>query len=111
MGLFGLASINITKRTKEIGIRKVLGANILGLFNLINKQFLILLIISAIIAGPLSYVLVKSIMDNMHQFHIPITVNHFIFTFLMILFTAVATISALIYRATNINPVESLKYE
>jgi putative ABC transport system permease protein len=111
MGLFGLASININKRTKEIGIRKVLGANVLSLLNLMNTQFLKLLIISTIIASPLSYLMIKSMMDNMHKFHIPITAGQFVLTFILILFTAITTISALIYRAANINPVETLKYE
>ncbi len=111
MGLFGLASVNINQRMKEIGIRKVLGANILNLVNLINRQFLLLLIISSIIATPLGFIMVKGLMGSVHQYHIPISVSQFIFTFVIILFTAAATISSLLYRAANINPVDTLKYE
>jgi len=111
MGLFGLASVNINKRIKEISVRKVLGAKTLGLMNLINRQFLVLLIISSFIATPLGYLMVKAIMGSVHHYHIPISISQFVFTFVIILLTAVLTISSLLYRAANINPVETLKYE
>lgn len=111
MGLFGLASVNIANQTKEIAVRKVLGAEKFGLIKLINKQFVILLLIAMIIATPLAYQMTKSVMDAMHGFHLPITTIHFIFTSIIILFTAILTTSSLIYRAACINPAEALKYE
>jgi ABC-type antimicrobial peptide transport system permease subunit len=111
MGLFGLASVTITNRMKEIGVRKVLGATILSLLKLINKQFLLLIAISTMIAMPISYLMIKAVIESIHQYHIPISYTHFISSFILIVFTSALTISSLIYRATRLDPVRILKYE
>ncbi len=112
MGLFGLVSISITKRMKEISIRKVLGANLFSIFKLMNREYLLLLTISSVIAAPLSYKIIKSIMDSMNQlYHVPVSAIYFIITFIMIIVTAAFTVSSLLYKAANTNPVDSLRDE
>jgi ABC-type antimicrobial peptide transport system permease subunit len=111
MGLFGLASINISKRKKEIGIRKVLGAGIPSLLRLVNKEFIVLILISSIIAAPVSYVFVKSALEAIHDYYIPITAGFFIFTFFVIIVTSLLSISSLLYKAASTNPANTIRHE
>jgi putative ABC transport system permease protein len=111
MGLFGLVSINIAKRKKEIGIRKALGADIRNIFILLNRPYFIMLLISTILAAPVSYLLVKSAMDSVHQYHIEISVIHFIITLGVILLTALLSAFMFVLKAARSNPVDSLRYE
>ncbi len=111
MGLFGLVSINITKRTKEIGIRKVLGADFANLFNLINRPFLILLAVSLSSGSILSYFLINAVMEAMHEYHISVSAVHIVITSSFIVFTAVIAAFSQIYKAANSNPIDSIRYE
>ncbi|MFC1725296.1 ABC transporter permease [candidate division KSB1 bacterium] len=111
LGLFGLASVNISKRKKEIGIRKVHGAGVFSLLKLVNKEFLVLIVISSVIATPVSYLLVKSALEAIHDYFIPITAVFFIFTFIVILVTSILSISSLLYKAANTNPVNTIRNE
>lgn len=64
LGLFGLASFNIVKRTKEIGIRKVLGASVSGLVGLLSRDFIRLVLVAVVIAGPLAYWVLQRWLQN-----------------------------------------------
>ena len=110
-GLFSLVSLNINKRTREIGIRKVLGASILQIFNLLNREFLIILIISSILGSVLGYYFMKAFLGDIFEYHINMGPGVFILSIAIILISALLTSGRKIYRASQLNPANSLKYE
>ncbi|MHB1685989.1 MAG: ABC transporter permease [Ignavibacteriaceae bacterium] len=110
LGLFGLASYSIEKRTKEIGIRKVLGSSVKEIIFLLSKDFFVLVIISGIIAVPASYYFMHSWLE---QFAYRININPvvFVLSIIAVLFIALLTISYHAIKAATANPVKSLRYE
>jgi putative ABC transport system permease protein len=111
LGLFGLAGINAINRTREIGIRKVMGADISTIFILLNKQYVVLSLIAFAAAIPLSYyALTKWFLDD---FKYKVTLGWEVFALSMGvgLFVAILTVSYHGIKAAMINPAETLKYE
>jgi putative ABC transport system permease protein len=110
MGLFGLATLVVVRRTKEIGIRKVLGANIGRIVALLSKDFVLLVAISSIIAFPIAWwALQKWLQDFAYRIHTPWLV--FAGAALLALIIAVVTVSVQAIRAAMTNPVKSLRTE
>ena len=110
LGIIGMVSLSIQKRTKEIGIRKVLGSSVAGIVTLFLKEFLIIIIIAGIIACPLAYIIMKDWL-NEYAYRINITAQPFILsTFLLGLIT-ILLIALQTSRAANANPVKSLRTE
>jgi len=110
LGLFGLASFVAEQRTKEIGIRKVLGASVANLWRMLSREFVLLVIISCVIAAPLSYyVLVKGIQEYDYKTEI----NGWIFVLAGLAAFAITlmTVSFQSIRAALANPVNSLRSE
>jgi len=110
LGLFGLASLMVEKRMKELGIRKVLGASVTGLLGLVSKNILILVIAANIFAWPLAYL----VMDNWLQgfaFRVDISLYVFLVSGFAALFISAITISFQTLKAATKNPVETLRYE
>ena len=110
LGLLGLVSFSAHQRTKEIGIRKVLGASISRIIYLLSKEVMILVIVSTIIASPIAYFVMSNWLQNF-AFRIKMTVWMFILTALTILFMAILTISYQAIKAACANPADALKYE
>lgn len=110
MGLFGLAAFMMEQRTKEIGIRKVLGADIFQIVTMLNKDFLKLIGISFLISLPLGWYLTNNWLEN---FAYKISVGPFIFiiTALIAFGIAVLTVSYKSLKTANANPVDSLRGE
>jgi putative ABC transport system permease protein len=110
MGMFGLISLFAKQRVKEIGIRKVLGASVEGIVQLLSKDFLMLVGIAIIIASPLAwYIMDKWLQD--FAYRIDIRWWMFLVAGLVSVFIALATISFQAVRAALANPVKSLKTE
>jgi len=110
IGLAGLASFTIEKRTREIGIRKVLGASILQLLELISREFVRLVFIAFLIAIPLAWWLMKNWLEN-YTFRVEISGWLFAAVgFIVLLLTMVVVGANTINAATN-NPVKSLRAE
>jgi putative ABC transport system permease protein len=110
MGLFGLAAFSAEQRTKEIGIRKVLGANVLDIVGLLSKRFLILVIIASLIALPIAW----WAMNNwLKDFPYRIIISWWMFSVAIIaaLVIALVTVSFQSIRAAIANPVKSLRTE
>ncbi|SHH75338.1 putative ABC transport system permease protein [Chryseolinea serpens] len=110
LGLFGLASFTASQRTKEIGIRKVLGSTVPNIFLLLSKDFLKLVIFANVIAIPL----VVYFMDKwLHTFAFRINIGYWIFlvSAVLTLLIALITVSFQSIRAAMANPVKSLRYE
>lgn len=110
MGLFGLASISIQRRIKEVGIRKVMGASTIELMIILSKNFALMILISFVLASPLTYLFLSGWLDN---FAYRIDINPLIFLIggIVAMAIALATISMHVIRAANANPVKSLQYE
>lgn len=110
MGLFGLAAFTAKRRIKEIGIRKVLGASIANIVLMLNKEFVLLILIAIIIASPFAGYLMNRWLENFAY-----TVNITWFTFLLAgtiaIVIALATVSHLAIRAATMNPAKSLRTE
>lgn len=110
LGLLGLASLSVSRRTKEIGIRKVLGANVPSLVSLLSKDFVKLLLIANILGWPLAY---WAMNQWLAAFAYRIQLSPFVFiaagalTFLI----ALTTICAQTLKAARSNPVDALRYE
>ena len=110
LGLLGLASYNTLQRTREIGIRKVLGASVSGIVNMLSKEFLQLVFIAAIIAFPLAWFGMNKWLQS-YAYKIDIGWWVFIAAGSLALFIALTTVSFQAIRAALANPVKSLRSE
>ncbi|MGX1927961.1 ABC transporter permease [Flagellimonas sp. 2504JD4-2] len=110
LGLFGLASFTTLQRTKEIGIRKVLGASVVNILKLLYTEFGALLIISFIIAIPLAWIMANNWLDG-YAFSISMHWSFFIWPFLLLMFIAMLTVSFQSLKASMANPIKSLRTE
>ena len=110
MGLFGLVAFITERRTKEIGIRKVMGASIGGIVFLLSKEFSRWVFFANIIAWPLAYYF----MNNwLNEFAYKINIPFLLFPFagVLVLIIALLTVSSLTFKAAIANPARSLRYE
>jgi hypothetical protein len=110
LGLLGLAMFTAEQRIKEIGIRKVLGASVGSLFNLLSSEFIVLVIIALVIASPIAwYAMNKWLQD--FAYHAPIQWWVFALSGGLIILIALITVSFQAAKAALINPVKSLRSE
>jgi len=110
LGLFGLASFTAQKRTKEIGIRKVLGASVPKITYLLAKEFIKWVIAANLIAWPVAYYGMSKWLQNF-AYHTNLSIQIFIFTTFIAIFIALLTVSYQTVRAAVANPIDSLRYE
>lgn len=110
LGLFGLASFTTLQRTKEIGIRKVLGASVTGIMKLLYQEFALLLILAFVVAIPLAWLTVSKWLQG-YAFRINIQWTYFIIPFLVIVAIALLTVSFQSIKVAIANPVKSLRTE
>jgi putative ABC transport system permease protein len=110
MGLFGLAMFTAEQRTREIGIRKVLGATVTNIVTLLSKDFVLLIILSLIIASPIAgYFMSRWLEDFAYRIHVTGWV--YILAGTMAILIALCTVSFQAIRAAIANPVTSLRSE
>lgn len=110
LGLFGMASFMAERRTKEIGVRKVMGASVFNLWTLLSKDFVLLVVISLIIAIPMGWYLMHNWLQNYH-YHSEISWWIFAVAGVGILIITLLTVSFQSVKAALMNPVKSLKAE
>jgi ABC-type antimicrobial peptide transport system permease subunit len=110
LGLFGLSSFMAEQRTKEIGVRKVLGATVLNITTLLSKDFLKLVIISIVIASPIAYFTMKNWLQD-YEYRIEIGAGIFVLVMIVAIITALSTVSYQAIKAGLANPVKSLRTE
>ncbi len=110
LGLFGLASFVAEQRRKEIGIRKVLGATMLGVWQLLSEEFLILVLISLLIASPVAWYMMNQWLEN-YQYRAQIAWWIFGAAALTAIIITLLTVSFHAIKAALINPVKSLRTE
>ena len=110
MGLFGLISISVVKRMKEISIRKVLGASITSIARLLTKDLVRILILSTAIAAPLCFIMMNQIL-NEYEYHAPISILQLIVTGVLMISISLVTVFSQIMKAARLNPVDTLSNE
>ncbi|GAB4234750.1 MAG: hypothetical protein Tsb0034_08600 [Ekhidna sp.] len=110
LGLFGLSSYTAVQKTKEIGIRKVLGSSTGGIVQLMFKDFLILIGIANLIAWPLAWYFLNSWLEN-YPYHISINFLLFALAAGLVLIIAFLTVSYYTFKTAQLNPAKTLKYE
>jgi ABC-type antimicrobial peptide transport system permease subunit len=110
LGLYGLASFMVNQRTKEAGIRKVLGATVSNIVYLFSKEFIVLIAIAFLIAAPLAWHFMGQWLEE-YTYHIDITWAVFVLGGLGALLIALSTVSYQAIKAAIANPVESLRTE
>ena len=110
LGLFGLASFVAEQRTKEIGIRKVLGASVVNLWRMLSQDFVVLVIISSVLAVPIAYYFVN---DWLNQFDYRTNVSWWVFVISLCgaVVITLLTVSFQAIKASVMNPVKSLRTE
>lgn len=110
MGLFGLSSFSIIQRTKELGIRKVLGASVSNISTMITSQYLKLIVIAYVIAVPLLYLGAVNWLKN-YEIRIELDVLFFIIPMVLSLFIGLISIIQQTTKASLQNPVKSIRQE
>ena len=110
LGLFGLASFTAEQRVKEIGVRKVLGASVFNLWQLLSKDFVLLVLLSCIIAIPVGWYLMKEWLKN-YEYRTSIGVEVFVGVVLAAVVITLITVSFQAIKAAIANPVKSLRTE
>jgi putative ABC transport system permease protein len=110
LGVLGLISLSIQKRTKEIGIRKVLGSSVAGITALFLKDFLGVILIACIVACPLAYLIMQKWLDD-YAYKINISISPFVFS--IALLTVITTLLIILQtiKAAFANPIKSLRNE
>ncbi|MEZ4701251.1 MAG: FtsX-like permease family protein [Rhodothermales bacterium] len=110
LGLFGLASFSAEQRTKEIGIRKVLGAGVAQIAGLFTKEYTLLVLFAVLASTPIAYLAIQSWLDQF-AYHIPVRPWLFLGTMAITLIIALASVIYQAILAALADPVESLRYE
>jgi len=110
LGLFGLATFMAERRTREIGIRRVLGASIPGLTATMSREFVVSVLIANLVAWPAAWLIMRRWLESF-AYRAPLSPLSFVFSGVLVLAFALATVSGLSIRAASANPVEALRYE
>ena len=110
LGLFGLISFTISKRRKELGIRKILGAGNANLFLLLSSSFAWQVVIAFLFASPVAYVIMQDWLSAF-EYRVGIGIELFLIAGLIAVLIAMVTISYRAIKAIRSNPVDSLRYE
>jgi putative ABC transport system permease protein len=110
LGLLGLAAFATQQRTKEIGVRKVLGASATDVVALLSRDFLKLVVVAVVIASPVAYVLMREWLENF-AYRVDLGPKAFLIAGGLALLLALATVSTQALRAASADPVKALRYE
>ncbi|HZY82796.1 MAG TPA: ABC transporter permease [Cyclobacteriaceae bacterium] len=110
LGLFGLASFSAERRSKEVGIRKVMGASVNSIVGLLGREFIMLVFVAFVIASPIAWFVMNGWLQTF-AFHIPLNAIPFIITGIGAVLIAVVTVSWRTIRVARENPIKSLRDE
>lgn len=111
MGLFALVSLTIARRTKEIGVRKVIGASVSHIVTLVNFEYIWLLVIGLGIANLAGYFLNQLLLDSVFYYNSGVGLWTIIGSNMVVLMIVIVTISSQVWNVATANPVDSLRYE
>ena len=110
LGLFGLATFTAEARTKEIGIRKVLGASVLNLVNLLSQDFIKLVLVALVVASPIAYYAMTRFLES-YVYRVSIDWPVFVVSAILAIAIALITVSYQAIKAALMNPAKSLNTE
>ena len=110
LGLFGLSAFMAIQRTKEIGIRKILGASMTSIMTLLSGDFLKLILLASVFALPVAYLFLNSWLEN-YAFKVSVGWWFFVGPVVLVFLIAVLSLSFQTYKAAKADPVTTLKYE
>ncbi len=110
-GLFTLVSLNIIKKMKEIGVRKVLGASVGNITKVINKEFAIILLFSCVMGGALGWWMSAMLMESIWDYYQKVTITSMIISAAILLIASALSIGYKIYKTTRLNPAHVLRDE
>ncbi len=110
-GLFSLVSLNIIKKMKEIGVRKVLGASVLNITRIINTEFVIILLIASLLGSVMSFYAVDALMDSIWDYYQSTTSITFIISIIALFLVSALAIGYKVFSAASMNPVNTLRDE
>ena len=110
MGLIGLSIFNNNRRTKEVGIRKAMGAHSGIIMKLLLSEFMKLVVLSNLIAIPVAYLILKKIFQ-VFSYSVDLKLSVFLLVFLLSVFLSLITVTYQAFRTARSNPVNSLRYE
>ncbi len=111
LGLFGLSSYAVERRIKEIGIRKVLGASVSGIIQMLVRDFVKLVVVANIIAIPIAYFIMKRLIHFLYSYPTTIGAGVFVLCSVLSLLVALITVSSQTIKSALLNPAETLRYE
>ena len=110
-GLFSLVSLNIVKKMKEVGIRKVLGASTINIIRLIGLEFVVILGLASILGSGLGYFMVNKMMDAVWEYYLEVGYTTLEICAIFLFSVAIGTVGMKVFRTTLINPVNVLREE
>lgn len=110
-GLFALVSLNLQKRTKELGIRKILGASLQHIVVQASRLYTVVILISLVVGSLLGSLMVNALMDSVWEYYVAIDVRVITLAVLILFSIATATVGAKILEITRSNPVDALRHE
>ena len=108
-GLFALFSLNILKRMKEIGVRKILGASATHIASVVNREFIFILLASAAVGGGMGYLMTDTLMDAVWAYYQSLNVFTFGVCVLALFLVALVTVAYKTIATAMMNPVDSLR--
>ncbi|RLD23617.1 MAG: hypothetical protein DRI71_04915 [Bacteroidetes bacterium] len=111
IGLFSLVSLDIIKRMKEIGVRKVLGASVPHIVNIINKRYIIILSIASVLGSVMGYYMTDMLMGSIWTYYLPIGAGAFIIAIVVLAVIAAVTVGGKVVKAASTNPAYTLRDE
>jgi ABC-type antimicrobial peptide transport system permease subunit len=110
-GIYALATLNVQKRTKEIGIRKVLGASVQSILQLVNREFLVLLTLAALLGSVGGYTLTTALLNDLFAQHVEVNLLTLTLCSLMVFISGMLATSGTILNTARKNPTTSLRSE
>ena len=110
-GIFALASLNVAKRTKEIGVRKTLGASVANIVGLLNREFTFVLLGSSVIGSVAGYYFMEWLLSQIYAYRIDVGILSVLLCALAIFSVGICTTSSTIIKAAGLSPVKTLRSE
>ena len=110
-GLYCLVSLNIIRRTKEIGVRKVLGASVYHIFRIVNTEFAIILVVAFILGTWASYTVTHAVMSSIWKYYQGVNAATFALAIALMLIISILTIGHKVFGIAMLNPVKTLRDE
>lgn len=111
IGLYSLVSLNVIKKMKEIGVRKVLGASVVNIINNISREFVIIYMIASVLGSVAAYYLADALMASIWTYNVPVGASVFILSIFLLLLVSSLTIGGKVFRAASMNPAYTLRDE